>query len=125
MRRFLRIVLVAVLYLLAYVEPQEVGGAGVYPRSLTYYLPSVCWDARCTTASGWSAYSITGAAACGAAFPLWTRLRFEGTEEVVTCIDRGASWHFYSTEVDLFVRSRTEGEWLVWWLWGRAVEVVE
>jgi hypothetical protein len=124
-------VLVAVLCLAAITRPgawdvgPKAAGDGIRPRALTYYEPSICWDAACTTASGWPAFVVEGAAACGAAFPLWTRLRFEGTDYVATCIDRGAPWHFYSTEVDLFVRSHAEGRWLVDWLDGRTVEVLE
>jgi hypothetical protein len=122
-RRLLSAAALVAAFFLVHVESS--GGSGIYPRALTWYDSSVCWDARCTTASGWSAWSIEGAAACGAAFPLWTRLRFEGTDFVATCIDRGAAWHFYSTEVDLFVRSHAEGRWLVDWLDGRMVEVLE
>ena len=126
-RRALRRVLIGVI--LAGIvslghHRQPVGANGIYPRVLTYYTPAVCAQAQCWTYSGVSAWVVPGAAACGWSFPLWTRLRFEDTDVIVTCIDRGAAWHFYSTEVDLFVRDRAEGEWLVWYLGGRAVEVV-
>lgn len=122
-RRFLLLTLAVVLFFAVHLRP--VAGSDAYDvRALTYYLPNVCWDSGCTTYSGWSAYSIKGAAACGAAFPLWARLHFQGTDFTATCIDRGAAWHFSSTEVDLFVRDSSEGEWLMWYLWGRAVEVV-
>lgn len=111
---------------LVYVAAVALRAASAEPVTrLTYYTPSICWDAACTTASGWSAYSIAGAAACGPGYPMWTRFRFVGTTWEGVCIDLGHPAYFHGYEIDLFVRNDNDGLYLMALLSGRDIEIID
>ena len=54
--------------------------------NVTFYTPDSCWDANCTTFSGYPAR--VGWVACSWNLPIGTVLRMPNSEEVV-CMDRG------------------------------------
>lgn len=60
---------------------------------ITWYGPESCDDPDCVMASG--ARTYPGAAACGYAWALGTRLLIRETGQVVTCEDRGGGPYYW------------------------------